>query len=128
MQEVNRQLEHYWQDKLTAVTDLWDHCEYFNWVRAAYVDHITNLADTLASTKPLIEDMLGRIKDRRVRDSTAVSFMCHERAFFHNCMLQKRIDSTEFPVLQDRAPDNVQIYHHLAVPGANEGIQQARFW
>ena len=119
MQEVNRQRSHYWQDELTAVTDFWDHCEHFSWIRAAYEPHVDKLADTMTSTKRLIEDMLGRLKDRRVRDSNANDWMCHERSFFHNCQLQKRIDSNEFPVLQDRGSGHT--YHHLALSRFLEG-------
>ena len=92
-------LDSYWQHKTTIEQEFWDHNDHFDWKREAYTRHIENLTDARCSTFGTLETMLGRLKDRATRDNLAKDFQTHERTFFHNCQLHKRVDESEFPVL-----------------------------
>lgn len=59
--------------------------------------HVEKIADTRFSTQTL-ESMMGVMKDRNSRDNTAKNYQAHDRIFFSNTQLQKRVDVDEWPV------------------------------
>jgi hypothetical protein len=97
-------IKDYAQLELTVVKEFYDHCNYWDWDRESYDDHLHMLANMRISTK-LLEDMMGVLKDRNTRDSLKKEFQTHERVFFHNTQLQKRVNVEEWPVYHTEQSD-----------------------
>ena len=69
--------------QLRAFKETWDHCDHFAWSPAACFAHIHYLGTGLISTKDVLEDCIGEMKDISTRDQKRATGQQPERTFFY---------------------------------------------